>query len=140
MTDTSSSTGAGGGYRQGRRARGQVPRTRRLEFTLTDEEYAVVTAGARRAGLARSAYAGKAAMAAANGMPLGDQELYRQTLIELMRAAGLVRRLGVNLHQAVTALTATGQPAGELPGYAARIIGRADHIDEVADAVRQTLP
>ncbi len=93
MTDTISSTGAGDGYRQGRRARGQAPRTRRVEFTLTDEEYAVVTTAARRAGLARAAYAATAAMAAADGGPVGDRELYRQTLIELMRAAGLVRRI-----------------------------------------------
>jgi hypothetical protein len=130
---------ADGGYRQGRRARQQVPRTRRVEFTLTDEEYAVVSAAARQAGLARSAYAAKAVMAAANGMPAGDQGLYRQALIELMRAAGLVRRIGTNLHQAVAALTATGQPAGDLPAYAAGTMRRADHIDEVADAVRKTL-
>lgn len=138
MTDTISSAGDGG-YRQGRRARQQVPRTRRVEFTLTDEEYAVMEAAARRAGLARSAYAAKATMAAANGMPIGDQELYRQALIELMRAAGLVRRIGVNLHQAAVTLTAAGQPAGDLPAYAAGTIRRADHIDEVADVVRRTL-
>ena len=60
-------------------------------------------------------------------------------LIELMRAAGLVRRIGTNINQAVAKLDATGQPAGDLPGYAAGIIRRADHIDEVADAVRKAL-
>jgi hypothetical protein len=60
-------------------------------------------------------------------------------LIELMRAAGLVRRTGTNINQAVAKLNATGQPAGNLPGYAAETIRRADHIDEVADAVRKAL-
>ena len=60
-------------------------------------------------------------------------------LIELMRAAGLVRRIGTNINQAVAKLNATGQPAGDLPGYAAESIRRADHIDEVADAVRKAL-
>jgi len=56
-----------------------------------------------------------------------------------MRAAGLVRRIGTNINQAVAKLNATGQPAGDLPGYAAGTIRRADHIDEVADAVRKAL-
>ena len=63
----------------------------------------------------------------------------RRVLIELMRAAGLVRRIGTNINQAVAKLNATGQPAGNLPGYAAETIRRADHIDEVADAVRKAL-
>ena len=56
-----------------------------------------------------------------------------------MRAAGLVHRIGVNLTQAVTKLTATGQPAGDLPRYAAGTLRRAEHLDAVADAVRQAL-
>ena len=70
---------------------------------------------------------------------MSDQESLRRALIELMRAAGLVRRIGTNINQAVAKLNATGQPAGDLPGYAAETIRRADHIDEVADAVRKAL-
>ena len=70
---------------------------------------------------------------------VSDQESLRRALIELMRAAGLVRRIGTNINQAVAKLNATGQPAGNLPGYAAGTIHRADHIDEVADAVRKAL-
>jgi hypothetical protein len=137
MTHTISSQ-AGNGYRQGRRARQQVPRTRRVEFTLTDEEHAVVEIAARQAGLATAAYAAKAALAAAaQGNPAGDP--YRHALIELMRAAGLVRRIGTNLNQAVAKLTATGQPAGNLPAYATGTTRRADHIDAVAEAVRKAL-
>ncbi len=127
--------------RQGRRrARQPVPRTRRVEVTLTGEEYTVIDAAARRAGLARRAYIAQAVLAAAaNGGPLSDRESLRGALIELMRAAGLVRRIGTNISQAVAKLNATGQPAGNLPGYAAGTIRRADHIDEVADAVRKAL-
>ena len=127
--------------RQGRRrARQPVQRTLRVKFTLTDEEYALVEAAAGRAGLARGAYAAQAALtAAANGTPVGDQEPLRQALIELMRAAGLVHRIGINLTQAVAKLTATGQPAGDLPHYAAGTLRRADHLDAVADAVRRAL-
>ena len=56
-----------------------------------------------------------------------------------MRAAGLVHRIGVNLTQAAAKLTATGQPAGDLPGYAAGTLRRAEHLDAVADAVRRAL-
>lgn len=123
-----------------RRPRQPVPRTRRVEVTLTGEEYAVIQAAARRAGLARRAYIAQAVLAtAANGGLLGGQESLRRTLIELMRAAGLVRRIAANINQAVAKLNATGQAAGNLPAYAAQSIRRADHIDQVADAVRKAL-
>ncbi len=122
-----------------RRPRQPVPRTRRVEVTLTAEEYAVIEAAARRAGLARRAYIAQAVLAAANGGSPGNRESLRQALIELMRAAGLIRRIGTNINQAVAKLNATGQPPGNLPGYAAGTIRRADHIDQVADAVRKAL-
>ena len=141
MTGATSDGSQAGVSGQGRRRpRQPVPRTRRVEVTLTGEEYAVIEAAARRAGLARRAYIAQAVLAAAaNGGPLGDRESLRRALIELMRAAGLVRRIGTNINQAVAKLNATGQPAGDLPGYAAGSIRRADHIDEVADAVRKAL-
>jgi hypothetical protein len=123
-----------------RRPRQPVPRTRRVEVTLTREEYMVIEAAARRAGLARRAYIAQAVLAAAaNGGPHGDRESLRRALIELMRAAGLVRRIGTNINQAVAKLNAIGQPAGNLPGSATGTIRRADHIDQVADAVRKAL-
>lgn len=138
MADATGSA-AEGGYRQGRRARQQVPRTRRVEITLTEKEDAVLRAAARRAGLAPGAYIATAALTAARSGPASDPDPRRQALVELMQAAGLVRRIAVNLHQAATALTATGQPAGELPAYAAWTIGRADRIDAVAEDVRKAL-
>jgi hypothetical protein len=134
------SSGTGGGGQGRRRVRQPVPRTRRVEFTLTGEEYAVMVAAAGQAGLARRAYAAQAALAAAaNSRATGDQEPLVQVLIELMRAAGLVRRIATNLNQAIAKLNATGQPTGDLPAYAAASLRRADHIDEVADAVRKAL-
>ena len=136
-SDGSQASGSGQGRR---RPRQPVPRTRRVEVTLTGEEYTVIEAAARRAGLARRAYIAQAVLtAAATDGPLGGREALRQVLIELMRAAGLVRRIGTNINQAVAKLNATGQPAGDLPGYATGTIRRADHIDEVADAVRKAL-
>jgi mobilization protein NikA len=141
MKGTTSDGSQAGVSGQGRRRpRQPVPRTRRVEVTLTGEEYTVIEAAARRAGMARRAYIAQAVLAAAaNGGPPGGRESLRRVLTELMRAAGLVRRIGTNLSQAVTKLHATGQPAGDLRGYAAGSIRRADHIDEVADAVRKAL-
>ena len=130
-----SPTGPGG--QGGRRARQPVPRTRIVEFTLNAQEYALLLEAARQAGMARRAYVAQTVMAAAaNGTTANPLELI---LIELMSAAGLVRRITTNLNQAVTKLNATGQPAGELSRYAADSTRHADHIDAVADAVRKAL-
>jgi hypothetical protein len=61
-------------------------------------------------------------------------------LDELMEAAGLVRRIGTNLNQAVAKLNATGQrgedllPAAE---FCVRVIRR---LDEAAEQVRRSIP
>ena len=141
MTGTINGTSGTGVSGQGRRrARQPVPRTRRVEFTLSGEEYSILVEAAGQAGMARRAYAAQAALtAAANGTPISGQEPLALVLIELMRAAGLVRRIATNLNQAVAKLNAAGQPAGNLPAYAAQSIRHADHIDQVADAVRKAL-
>lgn len=74
MTGTLNGSSEADVTRQGRRrARQQVPRTRQVEFTLTDEEYAAIEKAARRAGQARGAYVAQAVLAAAaNGRPIGQ--------------------------------------------------------------------
>jgi hypothetical protein len=141
MTGTVNGTSGTSVSGQGRRrARQPVPRTRRVEFTLSGEEYAILVEAARQAGMARRAYAAQAALtAAANGNPISGREPLALVLTELMRAAGLVRRIAANINQAAAKLNATGQPAGNLPAYAARTIRRADHIDQVAEAVRKAM-
>ena len=138
MAGTISGSSPGGQGR--RRARQPVPRTRTVEFTLTGEEYALLVEAAGQAGMARRAYVATVVLdGAANGTTISGQDPLELILLELMRAAGLVRRITANLNQAIATLTATGQPAGELPRYAAESTRRADHIDAVADAVRKAL-
>jgi hypothetical protein len=137
---TSRSSPVGPGGQGKRRARQPVPRTRTVEFTLNDQEYALLVQGARQAGMARRAYAATVILdGATNGTMMSSQDTLELILIELMHAAGLVRRITTNLNQAIAKLTATGQPTGELPRYAAESTRRADHIDAVADAVRKAL-
>jgi hypothetical protein len=123
-----------------RRSRQLAPRGRTVRFGLSDGEFAEVEAAAVRAGMARGAFAAEAVLAAARGeavLTAGDR--LADVLSELIRAAGLVRRIGVNLNQAVARLHATGRPSGDLAPYAAESIRRARHLDAVAEQVRAAL-
>jgi len=122
-----------------RRPRQQAKRSRRVGFSLTGEEYALLEAAAGRAGRATAAYAAEAALMAAQGRSMEQDTLLHELLRELIRASGLVRRIGVNLNQAVAKLNATGQRSGDLAPYAAESFRRAERVDAVADKVRNAL-
>ena len=114
-------------------------RARRVEFNLTDEEFRELDAAALRAGLARGAYAAAAALAAARGESSKISVPLRDALAELIRSAGLVRRIGVNLNQAVAKLNATGQHSSDLLPYAAACLRRAERLDAAAEEIRRRL-
>ncbi len=136
MTATASTERRGRGRRRGRQP---VPLRHRIGFILTDQEYATLQAAAGQAGLTRGAYVAQVVLAAAQDTaPAADAPL-RVALAELIRASGLVRRIGVNLNQAVTKLNATGQRPGNLLPYAAESLRRAQHLDATADDVRKAL-
>ena len=131
---------AGRGEAQGsRRPRQQAKRSHRVGFSLTGEEYALLEAAAGRAGRATAAYAAEAALTVAQGRSMEQDTLFHELLRELMRASGLVRRIGVNLNQAVAKLNATGQRSGDLVPYAAESFRRAERLDAVADEIRKAL-
>jgi hypothetical protein len=122
-----------------RRARQPVKRRRTVRFDLSDEEFSELSAAADRAGLARGAFAAQVALLAArSGMVVAESPL-REALGEFVRAAGLVRRIGVNLNQAVAKLNATGQRSGDLLPYAAESIRRAQLLDQAAEEVRKQI-
>jgi hypothetical protein len=122
-----------------RRPRQRDARPRSVRLPLTEEEFADLEQAAGRAGLAKAAYAAEAALAAARGQAAAPDALFQDALAELIRAAGLVRRIGVNLNQAVAKLNATGQPPGELVPCAQVCMRRAEHLDAVAEQLRKTL-
>ena len=123
-----------------RRSRQPAPRGRTVRFGLSEEEFAELEAAAARAGMARGAFAAEAALAAARGtITVAADDGLRDLLSELVRAAGLVRRIGVNLNQAVARLHATGQASGDLARYAAECLRRAEQLDAVAEQVRNAL-
>jgi hypothetical protein len=123
----------------GRRSRQVGKRLRRVEFTLTDEEFGELNAAAARAGLARGAYAAEATLSVARGLTSSADSAFREALGEFVRAAGLVRRIGVNLNQAVAKLNATGQRSGDLLPYAAECVRRAERLDAAAEEIRKRL-
>src|SRR5579859_7940320 len=127
------------GSRSRRRSRQEARRTRTVRFDLTEEEFTELDKAAARARLARGAYAAEATLAAARGTVTAADAPVREVLIELIRASGLVRRIGVNLNQAVAKLNATGQRSGDLLPYAAESLRRAERLDAVADEVRKAL-
>ena len=122
-----------------RRSRQASPRLRLVKFFLTDEELADLDEAAGHAGLARGAFAAEATMAAARGRSARISAPLREALVELMSAAGLVRRIGTNLNQAVARLNATGQRGEDLlpaAQFCARVIHR---LDEAAEHVRRNV-
>jgi len=124
----------------GRHSREVARRGKRVEFTLTDGEFADLETAAQLAGLSRGAYAAQAALTVARGGGSRAGAPLREALIELMTAAGLVRRVGTNINQAVARLNATGQRGEDLlpaAQFCVRVIRR---LDEAAEHVRRNVP
>ncbi len=123
-----------------RRSRQAVPRPKVVQFSLTEEEFADVSAAADRLALAWGAYAAGVVLAAARQRPSSGVSPLREALVELMTAAGLVRRAGTNLNQAVAKLNSTGQPGADLlpaAEFCVRVIRR---LDDAAEHVRRAVP
>jgi hypothetical protein len=123
-----------------RRSRQAVSRPKVVQFSLTEEEFEEVSAAAARSGLARGAFAADVTLAAARGMQSKAGSPVREALVELMAAAGLVRRVGTNLNQAVARLNATGQRGDDLlpaAQFCVRVIRR---MEEAAEQLRRSVP
>jgi hypothetical protein len=122
-----------------RRSRRDVPRPRVVQFSLTQEEFDEVSYAAETLKLARGAFAAEAALAAARGGQPPALSPLREALTELITAAGLVRRAGANLNQAVAKLNATGQRGADLQPaaeFCARVIRR---LDEAAEQLKRSI-
>jgi hypothetical protein len=129
---------SGGAVR--RRSREAAPRPKVVQFSLTQEEFDQVSCAAAKAGMARGAFAAEVTLAAARGLQARAASPLREALGELMVTAGLVRRIGTNLNQAVAKLNATGQRGEDLlpsAQFCVRVIRR---LDEAADQVRRNIP
>jgi hypothetical protein len=124
-----------------RRSRQPAPRGNTIRFGLSDPEFAEVEDAAAQAGQARGAYAAEATLARARGeITVAADDLLRDLLSALIHAAGLYRRAGANLNQAVARLHATGQPSAALGLYSEETIRQGRHLDAIAEQIRNALP
>jgi hypothetical protein len=111
-----------------------------VKFFLADEELAELDGAAGRAGLARGAFAAEAALAAARETSSPASSPVREALVEVMTAAGLVRRVGTNLNQAVAKLNATGQRGEDLVPAAEFCVRVIRRLDAAAEQLRRRVP
>jgi hypothetical protein len=117
---------------QRRRSPQGVRRPRSVRVCLSEAEHAEVVAAASRAGLAAGAFAAEAVLAVARGTVMTPDAVLREVLSRFDRAVMQVRRVGVNLNQAVAALHATGRAGGDLVPYAALSVRTADRVEAIA--------
>ena len=123
-----------GARRRGRGGpRQQAGRPYRVHFSLTEQEFAAVEAGGRAGRAGPGRVRGPGGPGRRGGAGRRPDGLVRDALGELIRAAGLVRRIGVNLNQAVARLNATGQRSGDLLPYAGESMRRAATPDHAAE-------
>lgn len=106
---------------------------------LSDAELAALAAAADRAGLSVAAYLAQAGQDAAEHRAAPIATVQREALSELIRVAGLVRRAGVNLNQAVARLNATGAPGPDLEPAADYCMRVTRQADEAAMAIQRVL-
>jgi hypothetical protein len=141
MGEASINPAGSSGAQGGRRTRDAAGRPHKVEIRLTGQEFALLEEAAGRAGLARGAYAAEAVLAAARGRQAehGGNPAMADALAELVRATGLVRRIGVNLNQAVARLNATGERSGDLLPYARESLRRAEIVARAAEDVRKAI-
>ena len=98
-----------------RRTRQAVSRPKVVQFSLTEDEFDKVSASAAQSGMARGAFAAEATLAAARGVSARAASPLREVLVELMSAAGLVRRGWAKLNPGGARLDSAGQRGDDLP-------------------------
>ncbi|MGH3188215.1 MAG: plasmid mobilization protein [Streptosporangiaceae bacterium] len=123
----------------GRRTRGKERREYPVTVKMSKTEKVTLSAAAQRAGMALAAYVCEAAMDAAEHRAVPVSKMHREMLAELINLAGLVRRAGTNLNQAVTRLNATGEPGPDLGASAAYCTRVLDHVDRAAELIRRRM-
>jgi hypothetical protein len=102
----------GGGPWRARQVEAGSVTAKVVQFSLTEEEFDEVSEAAARSGLARGAFAAEVTLAAVRGSQAKAGSPLREALVELMSAAGLVRRVGtLNTSRFATVAGLTDQAA-----------------------------
>ena len=112
-------------------------RTESVRARYDEEEMAVVTAAAARAGMTASGYVAATALAVAVGSRPPDASGDRELLAELLQARLAVRRYAVNVNQGIAALhSGAGAPVW-LQRAAAGCDRAVDRLDELTSLLLQ---
>ncbi|MGH3327259.1 MAG: hypothetical protein ACRDPT_05585 [Streptomycetales bacterium] len=111
-----------------------------MKLTFSDEEVETVREAAARDHVTPARFAAEATLAAARGEILRPDRPLRDALVEHMQARAQVRKIGVNLNQAVAALNATGEDPGNLLPYAEACMRAIRRLEEASVAIRRRIP
>ncbi|WP_119730068.1 hypothetical protein [Thermomonospora amylolytica] len=99
-----------------------------------------MAAAAARERMAVAAFAGQVLVAVAERGEAPAFTPLRELMGQVMRASAQVRRIGVNLNQAVAALNTLGQPTDALQQYARVVSAAVRNLDDLAEQIRERLP
>ena len=123
-----------------RRPHSPVPREMRIGLTLNPEEHEKIRAAAERSGMAKAAYAAKAAVDRAegrDGAAAAGGRIGPEVLALLMALVAEMQAIGKNFNDSVRRLNATGQRPGRLATQAAQC---KDAIDRAMDVIEELRP
>jgi hypothetical protein len=111
----------------------------RIGLTLSPEEHEKIRAAAERNGMAKAAWAAKAAVDRAEGRDAATAggRAGPEVLAALMAIVAEMQAIGNNLNQSVRKLNATGQRPGRLATQAAQCM---DAVDRASDAIEELRP
>jgi hypothetical protein len=108
----------------------------RIGLTLSPEENEILRAAAARNGMAKAAYAAKAAVDRAAGRDGAAAAGGPEVLAALMALVAEMQAIGNNLNQSVRKLNATGQRPGRLATQAAQCMDAVDRASDVIEELR----
>ncbi len=115
-------------------------RHKAVSVRYTDTEYTHLAEAAERAGLTATSFLAEAGLTAARSTAAPASSPVRELLVELIAARTQLRRVGVNLNQAVRALHTTGAPPAPWLEHATRRCEQAiARVDQTATVLIRVL-
>jgi hypothetical protein len=110
----------------------------RIGLTLSPEEHEKVRAAAARNGMAKAAYAAKAAVERAEGRDgtMAGGRAGPEVVAAIMALVSEMQAIGNNLNQSVRKLHATGQRPGKLATQAAQCMDAVGRAGDVLEELR----
>jgi len=123
-----------------RHRRHQLPgRNRRVLLRLSEAEYDDLARASEGSGLTPTGFAAQAALAAAKGREIPEHGPLRLALVAFMQSRTQLRKVGVNLNQAVAQLNTTGEVHAAMERIVERVEEAVARNDAAAEALAAIL-